>query len=583
MRISAPSPTYAYPSGMTTPDETPEITFYDLPLSPAQLEILDSLEFKEPTPIQAEAIPVLMNGQDVVGIAQTGTGKTAAFGLPLLDRVNPESPFVQALVLAPTRELALQTSEALKDLAGKGSDLRFVTVYGGAPYPPQLRALKDGAQIVVGTPGRLIDLIDRGALDLSQVHTLVLDEADEMLRMGFAEEVDKILETVPDQRLTALFSATMPTGIEKVSRQYLSGAKRIEVSTSASTVDTIEQTFTVIPPKMRFEALCRFLAVSPASAAIVFVRTRADAEEISLALSGRGFRAAGISGDVAQRERERLLEGLRKGALDVLVATDVAARGIDVDRVGLVVNYEVPREDEQYVHRIGRTGRAGREGESLTFFTPRDLRKLRSIERTTGSTMVEVQVPTAAEVRQRRAGTVLEAALESNPDPEAALELLDAKREEGLRYRDIAAALLAAAANPRALGESSPGAQDRMDGAFSVEGERRAPVKKSKRQSSFGGRGTRYRIEVGKRDGVTPGGIVGAILGEAGLASGSIGKIAIFPSFSIVEIDQELSSAQMQKVSRATLRGRRIQISPDRGGRRAGQERREGKRSFKRR
>ena len=568
---------------MTSSDEAPELTFYNLPLSSSQLEIIDELGFKEPTPIQAQAIPVLMNGQDVVGIAQTGTGKTAAFGLPLLDRVNADNPFVQALVLAPTRELAMQTSEALKDLAGKNSSLRFVTVYGGAPYPPQLRALKEGAQVVVGTPGRLIDLIDRGALDLSQVHTLVLDEADEMLRMGFAEEVDKILETVPDQRLTALFSATMPAGIEKVSRPYLSGAKRIEVSTSASTVDTIEQTFAVIPPKMRFEALCRFLAVSPASAAIVFVRTRADAEEISLALSGRGFRAAGISGDVAQRERERLLEGLRKGALDVLVATDVAARGIDVDRVGLVVNYEVPREDEQYVHRIGRTGRAGREGESLTFFTPRDLRKLRSIERTTGSTMVEVAVPSAADVRQKRAATVLEEALALGPNPDVALELLDAKREEGMRYRDIAAALLAAAANPRALGDTSTGAQDRMDGAFSVEGDRRSPAKKGRRQTTFAGKGHRYRIEIGKRDGVTPGGIVGAILGEAGLPSGSIGKIAIFPSFSIVEINQELTGKQMQKVSRATLRGRHINISPDRGGRRPGAERRGGKQSFKRR
>lgn len=556
---------------MTSSEKTSSASFRDLPLDESQLEILDELGFVTPTPIQELAIPLLVGGEDVVGIAQTGTGKTAAFGLPLLTRIDPKSRYPQALVLAPTRELALQTSGALENLAGKGTPLRFVTVYGGASYVPQLQALKDGAQVVVGTPGRLIDLIDRGALDLSHVSTLVLDEADEMLKMGFAEEVDQILASVPKERLTALFSATMPRGIETVAKKYMSDAHRVQVSSPASTVSTIEQTYTVLPLRMRFEALCRFLAVSPAGAAIVFVRTRKDADEVSLGLSGRGFRAAGISGDVAQKERERLLDGLRKGALDVLVATDVAARGIDVDRVGLVVNYEVPREDEQYVHRIGRTGRAGRDGQSLTFFTPKDLRKLRSIERTTGATLIEVKVPTAEDVRVSRASRVLEASLAQTTEvPEAVLALLDAKRDQGLRYRDIAAALLTQAANPRALGEISTGAQDRMDGAFAIDG----PKSRTKKpRGDFNGPGKSYRIEVGRRDGVSPGGLVGAITGEAGIEGSSVGKIDIFPSFSVVQVDRELSDLQMKKIDRATLRGRRMRISPDRGSSSVGKSR----------
>lgn len=553
---------------MTSSDPESQARFSDLPLEESQLQILSDLGFEHPTPIQQASIPLLVDGQDVIGIAQTGTGKTAAFGLPLLTRMDPGLAVPQALVLAPTRELALQTAAALEALAGPRSELKFVTVYGGASYAPQLQALKQGSQIVVGTPGRTIDLIERGALDLSHINTLVLDEADEMLRMGFAEEVDQILASVPDQRLTALFSATMPPGIAKVAQKYLTAAKRVEVSSPSSTVSTINQTYTVIQPKMRFEALCRFLAVSDAGAAIVFVRTRKDAEEVSLSLSARGFRAAGISGDVAQRERERLLDGLRRGYLDVLVATDVAARGIDVDRVGLVVNYEVPREDEQYVHRVGRTGRAGREGQSLTFFTPRDVRKLRSIERTTGSSMQKVQVPSAEQVRLSKATGVLESALSTQKTiPDAVLALLDAKREEGLRYRDVAAALLTQAASPRALGEISTAAQDRMDDAF----EAATPSSTRKKgRTDFTGKGKRYRIEVGRRDGVSPGGIVGAITGEAGLQGSAVGKIDIFPSFSVVQVDQELSEAQMKRIDRATLRGRRMRISVDRGNSKSG-------------
>ena len=316
-------------------DEDDSVTFEDLGLPEEILQAVTLMGFVTPTPIQAEAIPALLELRDVVGIAQTGTGKTAAFGLPMLSIVDADEKEVQALVLAPTRELAMQSAQAIEDFASRTRGLDVVPVYGGSPYGPQISALKRGAQVVVGTPGRIIDLIDRGALDLSQVRMLVLDEADEMLRMGFAEAVETITESVPDERLTALFSATMPAPIERIANTHLTNPVKIAVSEESSTVDTIHQTYAVVPYKHKIGALSRVLATraqhiaqgqEDADAAIVFVRTRADVEEISLEMSARGFRAAGISGDVAQSERERMVERMRTGTLDVLVATDVATQ-----------------------------------------------------------------------------------------------------------------------------------------------------------------------------------------------------------------------------------------------------------------
>ncbi|MGO3797144.1 MAG: DEAD/DEAH box helicase, partial [Pauljensenia sp.] len=372
------------------------------------LEAVTRMGFVEPTPIQAAAIPPLLQHRDVVGVAQTGTGKTAAFGLPLLAMIDPAERDVQALVLAPTRELAMQSAQAIEDFASRSRNVEVVAVYGGSAYGPQLHALRAGAQVVVGTPGRIIDLIEKRALKLSHVRMLVLDEADEMLRMGFAEDVETIASSVPDQRLTALFSATMPAAIERVAKTHLHDPVKIAVSQESSTVDTIHQTYAVVPFKHKLGSLGRVLATRDADAALVFVRTRADVEEVALDLSARGFKASGISGDVAQAERERLVQRLRNGTLDVLVATDVAARGLDVERIGLVVNFDVPREAEAYVHRIGRTGRAGRAGLSLTFFTPRERSRLRQIERLTGTRMEEVPIPSPAEVSEFRARRALD-------------------------------------------------------------------------------------------------------------------------------------------------------------------------------
>ena len=388
--------------GAETDAEAPEeITFDDLGLPADLLRAVTDMGYRTPTDIQREAIPVLLSGRDVVGVAQTGTGKTAAFGLPLLDAVDAREPVVQALVLAPTRELALQSADAITDMAHRSRGLDVVAVYGGAPYGPQIGALRDGAQVVVGTPGRVIDLIEKGALVLEDVRYFVLDEADEMLRMGFAEDVETIAGSLPEQRRTSLFSATMPPAIQAVARQHLTDPVQIEVSPQASTVDTVHQAYAVVPFRHKIGAVSRVLAVTEAEAAIVFVRTKSTAEDVAIELAGRGIQAAAISGDVAQRERERLVERLRTGTLDVLVATDVAARGLDVDRIGLVVNFDVPREAEAYVHRIGRTGRAGRHGLALTFAEVNEYVAVHKIEKYLGRKLPEFTIEGMEPTRKR--------------------------------------------------------------------------------------------------------------------------------------------------------------------------------------
>ncbi|MDO4259379.1 MAG: DEAD/DEAH box helicase [Actinomycetaceae bacterium] len=579
-------------------DSDSGLTFADLDLPDVLLSAVTEMGFVTPTPIQAEAIPALLERRDVVGIAQTGTGKTAAFGLPLLTIVDPAEFHVQALVLAPTRELAMQSAVAIENFAAHTQDLVVVPVYGGSAYGPQIGALKRGAQVVVGTPGRIIDLIEKGALDLTQVRMLVLDEADEMLRMGFAEDVETITETVPDERLTALFSATMPATIERIAATHMTNPLRIAVSDESSTVDTIHQTYAVVPYKHKIGALSRVLATRAqhsaserADAAIVFVRTRVDVEEISLELAGRGFRAAGISGDVAQTERERMVERLKNGSLDVLVATDVAARGLDVERIGLVVNFDVPREPEAYVHRIGRTGRAGREGRSLTFFTPREYSRLRRIERLTGTPMEEVQIPSPAHVSEFRARRILDnvGSRIERGRLDLYLTLLDEIHDTtDLEASDIAAALLAQAVGDEGpalrilkdrRGEGRIRHEEELDesGEFvaaTFEGgrDKDRPLKGGRDGSrrrgggrAVGGSGRRYRIEVGKKDRVMPGAIVGAITGEGGIAGTDIGHIEIFPTFSLVEISGDIAPDAMTRIAKARVQGRALRIREDEG------------------
>ena len=581
--------------GVKADHEDEEITFADLGLPGDLLKAVTDMGFVTPTAIQKEAIPVLLAGRDVVGVAQTGTGKTAAFGLPLLDAVDSRDGVVQALVLAPTRELALQSAEAITDMASRSRGLDVVAVYGGAPYGPQIGALKGGAQVVVGTPGRVIDLIDKGALQLDDVRYFVLDEADEMLRMGFAEDVETIAESLPTERRTALFSATMPPAIQAVARQHLHEPVQVEVSRPASTVATVHQTYAVVPFRHKIGAVSRVLAVTDAEAAIVFVRTKSTAEDVAIELAGRGIQAAAISGDVPQRERERLVERLRAGTLDVLVATDVAARGLDVDRIGLVVNFDVPREAEAYVHRIGRTGRAGRHGEAITFLTPKEKGKLRQIERLTGSRLEEITLPSPADVSEHRARKLLSkaAARHERGRLDMYLPLVsDSARDLDIDVEELAATLLALAVGdegPRRRedrgGERPQRArrEENLDseGTFlsaSFEGGReknrrgeRGDRGEGRRSATRSGRrehegpGTVYRIEVGHRDRVLPGAIVGALANEGGIEGSDIGKIDILQSFSLVTIYADLSPEQLSVMGRATFAGRELRIRPDEG------------------
>ncbi|MDR1354957.1 MAG: DEAD/DEAH box helicase [Propionibacteriaceae bacterium] len=387
--------------------DSPEVSFADLGLPPQLVKSLDALGLKHPTPIQTAAIPVLLNGQDLVGIAQTGTGKTAAFGLPMLTRIDSSVYHVQALVLAPTRELALQVQRSIADFAGQDSSVRTLAVYGGAPYAPQERALRAGVHIVVGTPGRIIDHLQRGRLDFSKVRFVVLDEGDEMLRMGFAEEVEQIMDAIPKNRQMALFSATMPAGIRNTVANQLHNPVEIAITPQSSTVATTTQLFAVVPPRHKLSALARVLVTSDTDASLVFVRTRANAEEVCTALVERGIAASVISGDVSQVEREKVVERIRAGQIRTLVATDVAARGLDISRIGLVVNYDLPHDAEAYVHRIGRTGRAGRSGAALSFVGPKELGKLRRIEQHVGVKLAEFTIPTPAEVTAHRVSALL--------------------------------------------------------------------------------------------------------------------------------------------------------------------------------
>ncbi|MGC5166285.1 DEAD/DEAH box helicase [Luteimicrobium sp. DT211] len=600
--MTTPSPA---PEQATT-ETAPETTFRDLGLPATLLDSVEALGFVTPSAIQAAAIPPLLEGRDITGVAQTGTGKTAAFGLPLLSRIDPDLHKTQALVLTPTRELALQVAEAIETFASTLTGVEVLAVYGGAPYLPQQRALQRGAQVVVGTPGRVIDHIERKNLVLDEVRFLALDEADEMLRMGFAEDVDTIFGAAPAERQVALFSATMPPQIRRVAQQHLNNPVEIAVTRQASTVTTVHQTYSIVPFRHKTGSLVRVLQTSDADAAIVFCRTRGAAEEVGTALVERGISAATISGDVAQKDREKIVERLRSGQIDVLVATDVAARGLDVERIGLVVNFDLPGEPEAYVHRIGRTGRAGRTGEALSFVTPHERGRLRQIERTTRTPLEEISIPTPADVSAHRVRRMLDDVAErqeagrldlyarlvrehlaAHPDLDAvdlaatlaALFVGDKgpKSREAIEAENEAAELAAASRAVRQRREVEDGARPRRaHGHDDDRGPRRAGGR-PERRGPGGAReddgrparrltnGTRYRVAVGHAHGVEPRGIVGALANEGGLSGKDVGKIDIFGSFSLVEIGRPLDAAALDKIGRARVGGRPLRIAVDKG------------------
>ncbi|TAM91271.1 MAG: DEAD/DEAH box helicase [Jatrophihabitans sp.] len=546
--------------------------FDTLGLSAKVLRALGDVGYEVPSPIQARTIPLLLAGSDVVGLAQTGTGKTAAFALPILSRIDVALHAPQALVLAPTRELVLQVAEAFGTYAAHLRGVQVLPIYGGAPYGPQLAGLRRGAQVVVGTPGRVIDHLENRALDLANLRYVVLDEADEMLRMGFQEEVERILSDAPAQRRTALFSATMPAAIKKISRRYLRDPVKVTIKTKTATVATTRQRFLLVTGAQKMEALTRILEVEPFEAMIVFVRTKAATEDVAARLRSRGFAAQAISGDLSQVQRERVVAHLRDGSLDLVVATDVAARGLDVDRVSHVVNYDIPTDVESYVHRVGRTGRAGRSGEAVLFVTPREQRLLEAIEKTTRQRLTEMALPTAADVNAQRVAKFHDAITTALGAPSQSLFkglVLDYAREHDVPLADIAAALgvmthqdgqfllspdvdaraTAGSARPSRKERPARGAGERPQGA-GASGAPRPPG----RDREY----ARYRIDVGRRQKVNPSQIVGALLNEGGLDRGQIGKIDIRVDHSTVELPPRLPRSVTQALQRTRISGQLI-------------------------
>ncbi len=534
------------------PSASPQPSFRDLGLPEPLLEALAALDFNTPTPIQTQSIPALLEGRDLLGQAQTGTGKTAAFALPLLARLEPDLLCPQVLILAPTRELALQVSEACEGFARHIRGYRAATLYGGQPYAQQLRDLSRGAQVVVGTPGRVMDHIKRGSLDLSGLRALVLDEADEMLRMGFIDDVTWILEQTPSDRQVALFSATMPPAVKRIAERHLNDPLRVTIAARTATAATIRQRYCLVDGHAKREALVRLLETEALDAGLIFVRTKAGAHELAEALAARGFACEALSGDVPQKQREQVVERLRSGRLRLLVATDVVARGLDVERITHVFNFDPPNDPESYVHRIGRTGRAGRKGEAILFLTPRERRALKGIERVTRQPIEPMAVPDAAAVNARRAERFKDRVREAlNQKAGAAYRELV---ESLVRETEVDPLQLAAALAHLAQGETP----------LFVEDLPRQTHSRESNPAPRPGRGemamTRYRLAVGRRHGVRPGNIVGAIANEARLQSRHIGRIEIHEDHSLVDLPRGMPREVLETLRRARVAGQRLEI-----------------------
>jgi ATP-dependent RNA helicase DeaD len=548
---------------MASPDSA-TVTFADLQIHPSVLQAVVDVGYESPSAIQAATIPALMAGSDVVGLAQTGTGKTAAFAMPILSKIDTSSKATQALVLAPTRELALQVAEAFSRYGAHLPQINVLPIYGGSSYAVQLAGLKRGAQVVVGTPGRVIDHLERGTLDLSRVDYLVLDEADEMLNMGFAEDVERILSETPEYKQVALFSATMPPAIRKLTAKYLHDPTEVSVEAKTATAENISQRYIQVAGPRKMDALTRVLEVEPFGAMIVFVRTKQATEEVAERLRARGFSAAAINGDIPQSQRERTIAALREGGIDILVATDVAARGLDVERISHVLNYDIPHDNESYVHRIGRTGRAGRSGAALLFVSPRERHLLKSIEKATRQKLTEAELPSVEDVNAQRVAKFADSITDTLGSP--AIELFrrlveDYEREHDVPMADIAAALALQSRDGEAFLMSPEPPPDRRP--------KQRPDRPAKTARQAGGGPKKgfatYRIAVGKRHKIGPGAIVGAIANEGGLHRSDFGHITIGPDFSLVELPAKLSRETLKALEKTRISGVLIELQPDRG------------------
>jgi ATP-dependent RNA helicase DeaD len=556
-------------------DSPADLTFADLQIHPSVLQAVVDVGYESPSAIQAAVIPAMMAGSDVVGLAQTGTGKTAAFAMPILSKIDTTSKTTQALVLAPTRELALQVAEAFSRYGAHLPQVNVLPIYGGSSYGVQLAGLRRGAHVVVGTPGRVIDHLERGTLDVSRLDYLVLDEADEMLQMGFAEDVERILADTPEYKQVALFSATMPSAIRKITTKYLHDPVQVNVKAKTTTAENISQRYIQVAGPRKMDALTRVLEVEQGDAMIVFVRTKQATEEVAEKLRARGFSAAAINGDIPQAQRERTIAALKDGTIDILVATDVAARGLDVERISHVLNYDIPNDTESYVHRIGRTGRAGRSGAALLFVTPRERHLLRAIEKATRSKLVEAELPTVEHVNAQRVEKFLDSITDALNAPGVDLFrslIEDYGRENDVPMADIAAALAAQARDGEKFFMVEPPPERRRSDDRSDRPDR---GDRSKRKPGQGF--ATYRIAVGKRHKVSPGAIVGAIANEGGLNRSDFGHISIRPDHSLVELPVELPRETVKALERTRIQGILINLQPDRPPRKAGKDSRKSK------
>ncbi|MDX2476182.1 MAG: DEAD/DEAH box helicase [Gammaproteobacteria bacterium] len=565
--------------------------FNSLGLSSALVKAINHIGYETPSPIQEQCIPYLLDGHDIIGQAQTGTGKTAAFALPLLDLIDVKKNHPQMLVLAPTRELAIQVAEAIQSYAHFMKGFHVLPIYGGQAYNLQLRPLQRGVHVVVGTPGRVMDHIKRGTLKLAGLRALVLDEADEMLRMGFIDDVEWVMTKIPEERQIALFSATMPDVIRRVAEKFLRKPKIIKVKTKTTTAPTIRQRYWQVAGHHKLDALTRILEVEPFEAMLIFVRTKTATLELAEKLSARGFSASAINGDIAQKTREQMIKQLKNGKIDILIATDVAARGLDVDRISHVINYDIPYDPESYVHRIGRTGRAGRSGEAILFVAPREKRMLKSIERVTRQAIEPMKFPTADAVNELRINAFKQKISDAltNQDLKIFSKLItEYHNETGTDPLDIAAALAQIAQGNVPLLVSEQKMQPEK--GSERKSERKPDRQRPDRQSS--GRETRaqrkdrpddrarplstrpralkdfpdvemcrYRVEVGHDDDVKPGNLVGAIANEAEIESCYIGAIDIFDDFSTVDLPAGMPAETFRILKNARVCGKKINIS----------------------
>ncbi len=599
---------------MSTATDTQSSTstsFQGLQLSEAVLAAIGEIGYESPSPIQAATIPHLLAGRDVLGQAQTGTGKTAAFALPILSKLTVSGTGPNALVLVPTRELAIQVAEAFKRYASRIEGFHVLPIYGGQSYTPQLQSLRRGVHVVVGTPGRVTDHVERGTLSLDALEYLVLDEADEMLRMGFIDAVQWILERTPERRQTALFSATMPSAVRRIAQRYLRDPAEVTIQSKTTTAAKIRQRYWIVSGVHKLDALTRILEAEPFDAMLVFTRTKVSTEDLARRLEARGFAAEALNGDIAQAQRERTIARLKSGQIDIVVATDVAARGLDVERVSHVINYDVPYDPESYVHRIGRTGRAGRSGEAILFIAPRERNMLRVIERTTRQPIEPMHLPTIADVNERRLARFnarITDALASG-ETEAFRQLIERyELEHNVPAIEIAAALASLVQGkkplfmdqqeeaPRAHDVASERSEKRRNFAESSDSERRgskarkragsndddkrAPASDDRKRASKASEdGPRerlpkrpraesmeygmetFRIEVGHEHGVKPANIVGAIANEAGLEGKHIGKVIIREDHSFVDLPEGMPKDTFRALQKVRVAGQKLQIS----------------------